>query len=163
MDLIFLARCHNLAKLLGPGFERFVKNSSLPFKRSQADDRLHDEENRFLDALHLSLIGGNFTLLTQAEFKESEGEFSTEVKVAMDTSHLSSDLFERFLERNDAVHAADISNHILVYHRGVGQATIEGLFVLRKLDIVVSILVKFILHKLSSLFKGVCRFLPIFR
>ena len=84
-----------------------MKHPSLPFQVSQVDDSIHDEETRFLDALHESLIDGNYTLLTQAEFDESEGEFSTEVKVALDTSHLSGDIFERFLEH------ASLSNTIM--------------------------------------------------
>eukprot|EP00038_Savillea_parva_P014210 m.10307 g.10307 ORF g.10307 m.10307 type:complete len:572 (-) comp2734_c0_seq1:1552-3267(-) len=102
--------------------------------------RIEDEEDTFLRLLHMAFTKANFELLKQGEYDSGKQEsFEVGVDMAMDTSKLDTAFIERLhthMAHDDQFKAAaDVTKKVLVYHRGQGQATISGMFMMEKIDI----------------------------
>mmetsp|Transcript_2107 Transcript_2107/g.6534 ORF Transcript_2107/g.6534 Transcript_2107/m.6534 type:complete len:566 (+) Transcript_2107:119-1816(+) len=101
------------------------------------------EEDIFLQLLHTAFSKANFQLLSQSEYDAGKEEyFEVAVELEMESGKLDSTFIERLFDRMDHYdefkNAAAVNRQVLVYHRGQGQATISGMFILEKIDIIIS-------------------------
>lgn len=135
---------------------------------STATAEIDEQEVRFLSNLMQLLEAGHYKLLTESEWDAACAEeflLTLPVKVnfgAMDATLLPRALWPSHPDAR-AIVPPVIADRVLVLHRGVDVAHISGLFLMRKVDLLISF---FILQPLFDLFVwimaklGVKRFVP---
>lgn len=71
-------------------------------------------------------------------------DFVLNLDLEMDEDELDSTMFRRFFDEHPddpvLIQAAAVNRHVLVYHRGIGQATESGFFLMEKIDYVLAFL-----------------------
>eukprot|EP00041_Stephanoeca_diplocostata_P036098 m.1300401 g.1300401 ORF g.1300401 m.1300401 type:complete len:207 (-) comp24803_c0_seq2:4408-5028(-) len=97
---------------------------------------LERREDAFIESLHQSFKMGNYNLLSEEYYQTAAStDFEVGIEMKMDTSKLQSDFIRRLhakhAEDDDFKDAAEITKDVLIYHRGIGQATHKGLSVHR--------------------------------
>eukprot|EP00038_Savillea_parva_P025375 m.47356 g.47356 ORF g.47356 m.47356 type:complete len:576 (+) comp6879_c0_seq1:64-1791(+) len=98
------------------------------------------QAKKLVDYVHGLVMQCNFEVLSQEVFDFAEqAEFECTIDQKMDPSALDSSFFEHLRtgdrSKLDFAHAADLCKHVLVYHRGIGSASVSGYFIIEKIDL----------------------------
>lgn len=102
---------------------------------------LDQEELEFVNGFDALMEAGFYTRLSKGEWETADREeFTFTMPVEVDWSKNDTELIGRFWEQHPAeqMKAAEISDRILVYHRGIDTATASGLYLMEKIDLLVS-------------------------
>eukprot|EP00035_Acanthoeca_spectabilis_P008132 m.149044 g.149044 ORF g.149044 m.149044 type:complete len:571 (-) comp14223_c0_seq1:345-2057(-) len=102
--------------------------------------RLEQEEDVFLELLHMAFSKANFQLLSQSEYDAGQAEsFEVAIDMEINAKKLDSEFIERLHDRmqheDEFAEAASVTRQVLVYHRGQGQTTTTGMFIMEKVDL----------------------------
>lgn len=99
-----------------------------------------DREQRFLNDFVALLKAAHYRLLTQAEWDMAVAEeFQLTMPVSVNWKYKDDAMLARYWEahRDERVGLAEMSDRVLVFHRGVGVAKMTGLFLSEKVDLIV--------------------------
>eukprot|EP00037_Helgoeca_nana_P030943 m.389357 g.389357 ORF g.389357 m.389357 type:complete len:571 (+) comp28293_c1_seq5:2834-4546(+) len=104
---------------------------------------IEEEEDVFLQLLHMAFSKANYDLLGQSEYDSGKAEsFEVTIDLELNPKKLDYGFIERLHARMDQdpqfEAAAEVTQKVLVYHRGQGQETISGMFLMEKIDIVLT-------------------------
>jgi hypothetical protein len=119
----------------------------LPLARREAppsDEYLDQEELDFVCGFDALMEAAHYSRLSQAEWETADREeFTFTMPVEVDWSKNDTSLMSRFWAAHPGqqAEAAEISDRILVFHRGIDTATASGLYIAEKIDLLVSYLV----------------------
>mmetsp|Transcript_11365 Transcript_11365/g.34215 ORF Transcript_11365/g.34215 Transcript_11365/m.34215 type:complete len:624 (-) Transcript_11365:189-2060(-) len=131
---------------------------------AEIPDALRDDADantiRLASTIHSLAERCNFEPLSQAVFDFAcETDFECAIDQKMQTSLLENSFVTHLRtssqHSSDFIGSADLCNHCLVYHRGMGTAARSGFFAMEKIDI----LLKWIMTPLVALFLRPVRFL----
>ena len=114
------------------------------------------EEDLFMQRVHAVMRKANMSLVTQDEYDDAmKHDFNMGLDMEMNTDELDSDFIARWFHMNkhDSMFkdSADINKNVVIYRRGIGQATVSGFFLMEKVDILLGFVVEMALWLLSTI------------
>ncbi|CAD7700320.1 unnamed protein product [Ostreobium quekettii] len=136
---------------LGASGEEYKSRGGFPKKQA-----LEEREQTFISDFILLMRAAHYQLLTQREWDTALAEeFQLNMPVTVNWDYLDKDMLTRYWEGRPEERGglAEMSDSILVFHRGVGVIKVEGLFISEKIDLLVAHLVGAITGPLSRLWK----------
>ncbi|KAK9839613.1 hypothetical protein WJX81_000929 [Elliptochloris bilobata] len=113
-------------------------------KPALTEAELDKREDACLDAFHRLLTAAHFRLLSPEDWATAQADaftFTSPVDVRWEA--MDPELLRRFWTRHaaDRATAADISERVLVFHRGISNVRAQGLYINEKLDLLIQYLI----------------------
>mmetsp|Transcript_19840 Transcript_19840/g.59942 ORF Transcript_19840/g.59942 Transcript_19840/m.59942 type:complete len:665 (-) Transcript_19840:1314-3308(-) len=108
------------------------------------DEFLDQEELDFVCGFDALMEAAHYARLSREEWETAEREeFTFTMPVEVDWKQNDTSLLSRFWDQHPGQQeaAAEISDRILVFHRGIDTATASGLYIAEKIDLLVSYLI----------------------
>ncbi|EGD83100.1 hypothetical protein PTSG_03740 [Salpingoeca rosetta] len=133
---LYRSRITNQSWRLRKGFQLFANNVTVDL--GFTEEIVEAEEDSFIDNFHRTMMEANFELLSQDTYQDAlNSEYTLNLDLELDTNALDSSFLKRFfLHHEDELgDAADVTRHVLVYHRGYGLDKTKGLFIIEKVDV----------------------------
>eukprot|EP00053_Salpingoeca_punica_P019118 m.191591 g.191591 ORF g.191591 m.191591 type:complete len:568 (-) comp17571_c1_seq1:2521-4224(-) len=162
LERLYRVRLSESSNTLRRLFEEF---NSPP--QQKQEPRLHCDltsqeqlEDEFMERLHATMLQGNYRVLSVQAYKEAkENEYMMDIELDWKTDRLDSAFIERFRSRHaqdeSFADAAEVNEHVLVYHRGLGVDSQRGFFFMQKVGVilgqVLTLLYSWLLYMLASL------------
>eukprot|EP00039_Didymoeca_costata_P030048 m.27687 g.27687 ORF g.27687 m.27687 type:complete len:597 (-) comp7921_c0_seq2:155-1945(-) len=116
------------------------RNTATTF--ADSDLNVVSEEDEFIERLHNAMMASNMELLSKEEQLDSvNSDYILNLDMALQEDLLDNSFIARLHKRHAKEQifkdAAQVTKHVLVYHRGIGQTSCEGLFIVEKIDIII--------------------------
>jgi hypothetical protein len=102
-------------------------------------DMLVQKEDQFIDRLKVVFDKGNFGMLNQREVDEAKTQdYKVTLDIELAEEQYDTTLLNRFFKRygKALVQRADLTDYMLIFHRGVGVDRDTQLFVTEKLELI---------------------------
>eukprot|EP00054_Salpingoeca_dolichothecata_P019747 m.123134 g.123134 ORF g.123134 m.123134 type:complete len:539 (-) comp23374_c1_seq3:195-1811(-) len=151
LEELYRCRVYSRSKPLRRSFDIFM-----PAKhkcQTLVPQSVEYEEDLFLERLHRTMKSANYVLLTETEYTDAvTQDYTLDLPLQQDVRKLDCRFLDRFLLRHsreeEFKNVAEVNQHVLVYHRGIGRDTTSGMFFLQKIDL----LVGYVLHLIFAIF-----------
>eukprot|EP00124_Ichthyophonus_hoferi_P001193 Ihof_evm3s57 gene=Ihof_evmTU3s57 len=122
------------------------KGGSRIAKERLLNAEIETREDEFVEQLTAILLKGNYSLMTEAEMEQAlRMNYNLNVDIELDTQAVDGRLFWRQFQRIKAKtddkalnYRADITDYILLFHRGTGIERKTDRFVMEKINLIVA-------------------------
>ncbi|KAK9862890.1 hypothetical protein WJX84_001679 [Apatococcus fuscideae] len=128
-------------------FSEAATGRAVPTKRGStrpSPSAVNELEQKFVEDIWLLLSSAHYRLLSQDEWETAlEEDFTFNMPVEVTWHKISDQLLKAFWARHpeERKGLATISDHILVFHRGIKEVRARGLFINEKIDLLTQYLV----------------------